>query len=144
MMKILLILLMLTSMTACGLFSQRAEVTLSGNPPLFTLSGRGILGDFIIYGPRQRDVHSDRNFAVWEIEPIKGYLEGAYIADIGSIKYGIVPEGYKQVYPENNQTPPPLIEGVKYNYWLQLINAPHVRKSFEIRDNKAVETPDNN
>src|SRR5689334_1182466 len=103
MMKILLLLLMSTSMTACGLFSQRSEVTLSGNPPLFTLSGSGKLGDFIIYGPRQRDVGSDRNFAVWEIEPIKGYLEGAYIAKIGSIKYGIVPEGYKQVYPENNQ-----------------------------------------
>jgi hypothetical protein len=118
------------------------KVTLAGgNPPGFVLSGSGELGDLRIYGPKQREVSSDLSFVIWEIEPIDGFLNGKLIEDIGSIKYGVVPQGYKQIYPENGATAPALVVGEKYQYWFQTINAPQARSYFEIRDNKAVEVP---
>ena len=110
-----------------------------GNPPTFVLSGSGELGDLIIYGPKQRNIDGDRAFALWEIMPIDGFMNGRSVESIGTIKYGVVPEGYKQVYPENGLSPPALEEGHKYEYWFQTINAPHARAYFEIRGNKAVE-----
>ena len=112
-----------------------------GNPPTFVLSGSGELGDLVVYGPKQRDISSDRSFALWEIEPINGFMNERAVEDIGSIKYGVVPKGYKQVYPENGGLPPPLVAGEKYEYWFQTINAPHARAYFVIRKNKAVALP---
>lgn len=111
------------------------------NPPTFLLSGSGQLGDLVIYGPKQREVSSDRSFALWEIEPINGFLSGRAVDDIGSIKYGVIPEGYKQVYPEKGAAPPNLVAEEKYEYWFQIINAPHARAYFTIRNNQAVELP---
>lgn len=116
------------------------NVKLEGeNPPVFVLSGSGELGDLVIYGSKQRDIAGDRAYALWEIQPVNGYLNGRSVNIIGSIKYGVVPQGYKQVYPENGLPPPALVEGQKYEYWFQTINAPHARGHFEIRGNKAVE-----
>jgi hypothetical protein len=112
-----------------------------GNPPTFTLSGSGELGDLRIYGPKQRDVGSDLSFAMWEIMPVNGYLEGEPIERLGKITYGVVPKGYKQIYPENDAPAPALVPGQKYEYWFQTINAPHARGYFEIKDGKAVEIP---
>jgi hypothetical protein len=140
-MKIIILALVSIFIVSCELFPENAtKVTLEGNDPLtFILSGSGELDDLIIYGSRQRDVGSDRNYAIWEIQPINGYMKGDQIARIGKIKYGIVPEGYKQIYPENNEVPPALVPGERYEYWFITSNAPHARKYFEIRDGKARE-----
>jgi hypothetical protein len=141
-MKILL-LLSIFLLATCATRERATKVVLTGgNPPTFDLSGSGELGDLRIYGPKQRDVGSDLSFVIWEIEPIDGYTNGKLIEDIGSIKYGVVPPGYKQIYPENEAMAPPLVAGEKYQYWFQTLNAPHARAYFEIRDNNAVELPD--
>ncbi len=81
----------------------------------------------------------DRAYAVWEIKPLRGRAQAEDVESIGSIKYGVVPRNYVQVYPDNGVPPPSLIEGERYEYWFQTLNAPHARAYFEIRDGKPVE-----
>ena len=115
------------------------KVRLAGaNPPVFLLSGSGKLGTLRIYGPKQRDVGSDKNFAIWEIKPIEGYINGEPVESLREITYGIVPKGYKQIYPEGGLPAPGLVAGERYQYWFQTINAPHARGYFEIVDGKPV------
>jgi hypothetical protein len=135
----LLFIVLLPFSTACD--RRTVIIFEGGNPPVFVLSGSGELGDLRIYGPQQREVGSDLNFAIWEIQPIKGYLEGERLERLGRITYGVIPEGYKQIYPEHDAAVPPLVDGQKYEYWFQTINAPEARAYFEIRDGKAVEIP---
>src|SRR5262245_17727592 len=96
--------------TACSSTRDRTtKISLEGgNVPAFVLSGSGLLGDFVVYGKKQRNTGSDRDYATWEIEPISGYLAGKPLDELKSINYGVLPQGYKQVYPENNASPPPL------------------------------------
>lgn len=137
--QVLVCSLLLTQLLSCGISERATEVTLEGtNPPVFVLSGSGKLSDLIIYGPRQRDVGGDRAFAVWEIKPIGGRSVSESVESIGRIKYGMLPKNYVQIYPENGASAPPLIEGQRYEYWFQTLNAPHARSYFEIRDGKAV------
>lgn len=125
---------------SCGLITEETtEVRIEGdNPPVFFISGSGTLANLVIYGPLQRDIGGDRAYAVWEIEPINGHFEGRLLEDLKTIKYGVIPNGYKQIYPENNAPPPPLTPGPKYEYWFQTINAPHARAYFKMHDGKAV------
>jgi hypothetical protein len=58
---------------------------------------------------------------------------------LGSITYGVVPQGYVQVKPEVG-TPPPLMEGQKYFYVVETTAAPGTSGYFEIRNSRAVET----
>jgi hypothetical protein len=53
-----------------------------------------------------------------------------------------VPEGYRQVCPENGDAPPPLVRGNKYEYWFDTSDAPHARSYFVIRGTRAVEVID--
>jgi hypothetical protein len=134
------LILSLVLLSAFAMCERATTVSVTpDNPPTFLLSGNGRLRDLRIYGPKQREVSSDLSFAVWEIQPVDGIHNGRLLEDIGSIKYGVVPEGYKQRYPADGARPAELVAGEKYEYWLQTINAPHARAYFEIRDNKAVE-----
>ena len=143
-MKSCLATLVLAQIVSCALMFERpTQVKLEGGErPVFVLSGSGTLGDLVVYGPKQRDMFGDRSNAIWEIVAKKGQLNGRGVEDLARISYGIVPEGYKQVYPERSAPPPSLVPGVKYQYWFITVNAPHARKDFEIRDGKAVEIPD--
>ena len=113
----------------------------SGNPPVFVLTGSGLLAHLLICRSRRED-GDDLDFAMWEIEPIGGYKHGRLVEDIGAITYGVVPPGYKQSYPENGAAPPALQPGNKYEYWFDTTNAPHARSYFVIRDLRAVEVQD--
>ena len=137
----LLFLIAIISLVLPGNCERATKVKLKdGNPPTFVLSGSGELAVLVIYGPKQRDFSvGDRAFAVWEIQSAGGYSNARLVEDLGSIKYGVVPKGYEQVYPEKGMSPPGLVVGEKYEYWFQTSNAPHARAYFEIRDNKAVE-----
>jgi len=117
-------------------------VSLQGRyPPTFVLSGSGKLADFRIYGPKQRNVASDLNYVFWEIQPTKASFDGERVESLGEIRYGVVPNGYKQIYPENDGPPPMLVAGEKYEYRFQTNNAAHARAYFEIKGGNAVELP---
>ena len=124
-------------LTACG--ERQTMVRLEGgSQPTFVLSGSGDLGELRIYGPRQRSVGSDLDYVVWEIEAMGGQNEGRPVERLRRIQYGLVPEAYKQKFPEYATTAPPLEPGERYEYWFITTDAPHARGYFEVRDGKAV------
>lgn len=113
-----------------------------GNLPVFDLSGSGTLCHFVIYGARPTANGDEESFFLWEIEPTLGYARGRPVEEVGSVQYGVVPPGYKQIYPANGAAPAPLAKGSKYEYWCDTANAPHARKYFVIRGSRAVEVAD--
>src|SRR5262249_33426710 len=124
--------------------SYKTKIKVSGgSTPDIELSGGGTMIDFTIYGPKQRAGEGREAFIVWELIPIdtSGNGDLGDLDDIGSIKYGSVPKGYKQVYPENNSPPPPLKEGESYMLQVMTNNAPWGQIAFEIRSGKAIEKP---
>lgn len=118
------------------------KVRLEGNPPVFVLSGSGALAHLVIYGIKRTNNDDDQYFALWEIEPLDGYIKGKPVEEISQIQYGVVPHGYKQCYPEAGASPSMLTRGSKYEYWFDTTDAPHARNYFVIRGNRAVEVAD--
>jgi hypothetical protein len=107
-----------------------------GNPPVFVLSGSGGLDYVVIHGNRQlRQNEGDRDFAMWEVQASDPHWKRG-VRSIGSVTYGKAPAGYKQIYPENDEVPPPLVEGVQYEYWFQTSDANGARGYFRIKNGK--------
>jgi hypothetical protein len=83
-----------------------------GNPPVFHMSGNGFLTSIRVRGDeRQREVQGEDQYLYWVIE-VKEH-GGSSVEKIGSVTYGKVPEGYKQIYPETGEAPP-IVEGLHY------------------------------
>jgi len=149
----------------------RCEGSPEGSHPVFVLSGSGTLAHLVIYGPPAPDSAEGRDgsaraavakkppgkrdtapldeldaeeasLALWEIEPVGGYDRGRSIEEIGSIQYGVVPRGYRQICPGPDAPAPPLKAGCRYEYWFDTTDAPHARKYFVIRGDRAVEVVD--
>jgi hypothetical protein len=133
--KWMIAFLLLLSFSGC---ERRTRVRLEGgNPPTFVLSGSGVLGGFVIYRPEAERVGSldDKNNIAWEIEAKQ--MPGELVERLGSITYGAVPNGYRQVIPGSGE--PPLLKPAKrYRYWVVTGNAPGVIGHFEVRDGVAV------
>jgi len=140
-MKITALIVVMIFMVACSPSNQNStHIELEGGEkPTFKLHGGGSLGRFVIYGPRQREGDGSAPFTVWEIVPIGGPLTGRYLWTLHSIEYGVVPKGYKQIYPENNLSPPLIIENEKYRYRAEIISAPWAVADFELINGKVVE-----
>jgi hypothetical protein len=139
-MKILALLLVLCFFSEC---ERRTEVSVEGgNPPRFVLKGSGRLGEVRIFGPEEETIAQsdpfDDRYALWEIEPeTEGETAATPVEELGSMTYGVVPSGYKQIKPKTG--PPPKLEfGKRYRYWFVTVNAPHAAGYFEIKDGKAI------
>jgi len=69
-------------------------------------------GKHIITPEQQKElekIRGNKNYDIWQLDP------GTISRGFGvSITYGIVPDGFKQVYPANGKSPEPLIEGKIY------------------------------
>ena len=77
-----------------------------GTAPVFALSGSGALASFTVYDQKSLDKKEDLfddKFALWRIEPSAGEMHGAYIGELGSITYGVVPPEYVQVKPQRDR-----------------------------------------
>jgi hypothetical protein len=104
------------------------------NPPIFVLSGNGMLGTIRVRGPeKQRDAEGEDDFLYWVIVNLEDQEQS--VESLGPVTYGKVPKGYKQVYPENGEAPP-LLEGERYNIRIATANANGVDKYFIIRNGK--------
>ena len=57
------------------------------------------------------------------------------VENLSPITYGKVPEGYKQVYPEQGNAPA-LVEGERYYVWVGTFDANGAGKHFIIRNGK--------
>ena len=114
-----------------------------GKAPVFVLSGGGSVAIFTVFGPdfmTKAEKPLDENFALWKIKPSGGYLYGTRISDLGSITYGVIPFGYKQIKPSDGAAPPPLVEGQKCFYVVETTNAAGASGYFEIKNSHAVPT----
>src|SRR5437870_13159035 len=99
----LTLLLFLFSVSAC---ERRTEVKLDGgNPPTFVMSGSGRLVSLTIFNGEDKPI--------WKIEKTET-LEA--VEKLHRITYGVVPNGYKQVEPDNGNLPPHLTPGIVYEY----------------------------
>jgi predicted tellurium resistance membrane protein TerC len=144
---IVVIGVLLTSILASVIWAKEVvratKVRIAGaNPPLFVLSGSGVLAHLVIYDATPLKTGEDQSCALWEIEPVAGYHTGRRVEEIGNVEYGRLPDGYRQVCPEAGSAPPALVKGMKYEYWFDTTGAPHARHYFVIRGAKAVEVVD--
>lgn len=70
-----------------------------GNPPVFHMSGNGILTSIRVAGHEtQRKAQGEDQNLYWVIEAKAGGAD--HLWKLSSVTYGKVPEGYKQIYPE--------------------------------------------
>src|SRR3989442_2620413 len=125
-----------------GCRSERStEVRLEGEAlPIFVLSGSGRLAIFTISAlPSEEKISSPYSvMPLWRIEAESGYLSGRPVEEIGKLTYGRLPAGYKQVYPESNQSPQPILPGTIYEFYFETTGAPHARGLFEVQKGKTV------
>ena len=118
------------------------KVRLEGGASLtFNLSGTGTLCHLVIYSVVETESDGVEILdpqTIWEIEPVDGYECGRKVDELGEVQYGLVPAGYRQIFPENGVSPQTLVKGPKYEYWFDTADAPHARNYFILRGNRAV------
>ena len=143
MLKLWIILTLGTVLVGCIHFgSYKTEIKVAGgNTPTFGLSGSGKILKFTINGPRQRPGDGPEAYTVWEFRPIGNTDDLDVLDRLKTVQYGVVPTGYKQLYPENNLPPPSLVEGESYLLQIFTENAPWGQKAFELRGDNVFEVP---
>ncbi len=133
-------LLALSLLSGCYSYSTKIKLS-DGRRPTFKVSGSGEIVKFTLYGPRQRPGNEEAAWIVWKFVPSRSTDWLDDLNTIGRIKYGEVPKDYRQVYPENGASPPPLEEGTQYTLQIMTYNAPWGQIAFELREGKIVEIP---
>jgi hypothetical protein len=79
---------------------------------------------------------SKRDHEIWRVDA-NSPESAAYPSIIGKISYGTVPSGYHQSVPATG-SPPSLIAGKYYSYFITSENGMPARGAFEIRNGNAV------
>jgi hypothetical protein len=106
-----------------------------GNPPKITLSGSGTLTRLIIVGHKMlRRTEGPDSSAVWCIK-MTDYDNGQQVWQLSPIRYGKMPEGYIQIYPEQGEAPQ-LEENVTYRIQVDTSGANGASGYFMIKDGK--------
>jgi hypothetical protein len=94
--------------------SRPVSVSLEGNnPPTFVFSGDGSLRSFVIYEEKPTGDGGECLCLVWFIIA----YPGEPLEKIGKVRYGVVPQGFKQTYPESGP-PAPIVPERTYQYQL--------------------------
>lgn len=108
-----------------------------GNPPKFYLSGNGDLSFIRVGGPkRQREKMGEDASIYWMIKVVNPDL-AVDVRDLSPITYGVLPKGYKQIYPEAGD-PPELVEGEKYYVRVETYNANGDSGWFKIKSRQVI------
>src|SRR5262245_18826240 len=103
--------------TAVNIYRRDTKPLVSGgNPPIIEFeSGRGhlqlyVTGPYTLEELKQEYTRGNKDHSMWQLDPSRDYSVFG-----SSITYGIVPNGFRQVYPANGKSPEPLIEGKIYS-----------------------------
>jgi hypothetical protein len=142
-MRILMIpLLVIMTISGCGEVDTKPIVA-GGNPPLIKFEGTGALEQLYVMGPftfeqlKQDRIDGDeKDYYMWQLAPSRDFRVSRL-----SITYGIVPNGFKQVFPANGKSPETLIEGKIYNILAPSASANFKPVLFMIDNGRAVEVP---
>jgi hypothetical protein len=126
------------------------------NPPKITFSGSGGIYRLFVTGPYSQEeinlllnrknllskeeakqlenaIPGDRK--LWELDPVNVKTN---LSNIPPITYGIVSEEFKQIYPKDNEQPPPLLEGKYYQASAPSYSANDRVTTFIIQNNEAI------
>jgi hypothetical protein len=98
-----------------------AELTEGGNMPSFAIKGDDYLYELLIYyiNSADKDVGNWRWEYVWQIRPENDYKKKLPV----EIGFGTLPEGYKQLSPEDGKQPMSLKSGIRYHYRVEGVNS---------------------
>jgi len=108
------------------------------------VSGRSTLQYFQVSGPdvdREPSPAGDGEHLMliknyWKLVP-DGKSAECTLDEIGAIRYGEVPKGFVQVYPDTG-SPPPLIDRGKYNVTISPKSGRGVNMFFFLKDGKLI------
>jgi hypothetical protein len=125
-------------LTACS-HAQPTDVGVGGtSAPTFTFSGSGRLQVFEVYENQEQADGARVLTQVWSIEK---FPDGVPLNEIGTITFGIVPQGFEQSYPHPRITPS-LDKKRSYEYWLWVNGKPEmVRHFFTTATNGVMQWP---
>lgn len=154
-------LLIITTVSGCEVDTK--PIVSGGNPPIIEFEGTGALAQLFVSGPFTLEqlkgaykitkgegsvteaqgkaldkIYGDKHYSLWQLDPDSS--RNLNVSTL-SITYGIVPEGWKQVYPANGN-PEPLIEGKFYRVAAPSHNANFKHGYFTIKNNNAVTLTD--
>jgi hypothetical protein len=137
-----ILLLLLCAISGCSFVkSDKTRIKVAGGDrPVFEVAGGGSIVNIVLRGPQQRPGNDAAAFTVWEIRPGDATSGRVSVSDLGSLKYGEIPQGFKQLIPEDSLPPPPLVEGQRYLMQIYTNDAAWGELEFEIRRGVAVET----
>jgi len=134
-------LFIITAVNGCEVDTK--PIVTGGNPPLIKFEGTGALEQLFVMGPftfeqlKQDKIEGgDKDYYMWQLDPSRDFR----VSEL-SITYGIVPDGFKQVFPANGKSPEPLIEGKIYNILAPSASANFEPVMFMIDNGKAVVVP---
>ena len=105
----------------------QTHVTIEGGAtPIFMVTGRGNIQVITVSGPdfanpKKPEPDSYYTKPYWEIAP-KGEYDVKRLEESGGLVYGKVPDGFRQVVPENDATPSPLPEDEFLTFQLRVAN----------------------
>jgi flavodoxin len=97
------------------------------------ISGSGELGEVIITKPAAEQTRNplDEENVLLKIRAIK--MPGKLVEVVGSVTYGVTPQGYGQSVPEQGSAPT-LQDRKRYGYFFITGDAPHGTGHFEIQN----------
>jgi hypothetical protein len=134
-MNFLLVMLAPLFLSAC---ERKTVVKVTGgNPPTFVISGSGELGEVIITKPAAEQTKNplDEENVLWRIRAIQ--MPGKAVEAVGSLTYGVTPQGYRQSVPEQGAAPT-LEDNKTYGYLFVTADAPVGAGYFEIHNGQTV------
>jgi len=158
-------LFIITAGIGCHYEEDTKPIVSGGNPPIIKFEGTGALAQLFVTGPyaleqlkqeyqqeykitggrnvltvkEQKEleqIRDNKDYSLWQLDPSRNFRVSRL-----SITYGIVPQGFRQVYPANGKQPEPLIEGKVYNVIPPSNSANYKSAYFMIKNGKAEMVP---
>lgn len=130
----------LVLVSACD-YRPRLEIE-GDTVPLFKLTGVGNIQVISVDGPdfensNGREAGSRNMKPYWQIAPKVDY-DLARIEKLGGLLYARVPDGFRQVFPENGAAPQPLLQDELFTFSLRVAEGNGIGVRFVIHNGKAV------
>ena len=121
--------------TAVNLYRIDTKPLVSGgNPPIIEFDGRRaqlyVMGPYTLEELKREYRRGNKNYYMWQLDP--GSLSRGFGV---SITYGVVPNGFRQVYPAKWKSPEPLIEGKIYSAVAPSDDTADVKSKYFMIDN---------